>query len=168
MLHTWYTQGIRNDGRSKSAKGGPVAMPLTGRRSRRQTKKCLRGATNTQSSFQWERMVRSRGTSSNRTATMSTIHLSAETRDQTRMVRTAGVEPARGYPRQIFLPTTVFTADAQTAEAKGTVCGLDYPFIIVSTLTLDAARLVSTPSGLSPGLARDWHRSDLTLSFPRI
>lgn len=25
--------------------------------------------------------------------------------------------------------------------------------------TLDAARLVSTPSGLSPSLARDWHRT---------
>lgn len=74
------------------------------------------------------------------------------------LVRTAGLEPARGYPRQIFLPTTVFTADDRAAEAAGPVCSLDYPFIIASTLTLDAARLVSTPSGPSPGLARDWHR----------
>jgi hypothetical protein len=77
------------------------------------------------------------------------------------MVRTAGLEPARSFLRQIFIPTTAFTAGAYAAEAEGAVCGLDYPFILANSLTLDAARLVSTPSGLKSGLARDWHRPDL-------
>jgi hypothetical protein len=39
------------------------------------------------------------------------------------MVGLAGLEPARPYGQQIFLPATVFTAPYW-------VCGLDYPFII--------------------------------------
>ena len=61
------------------------------------------------------------------------------------MVRAAGLEPARPYGRQIFVPTTTFAADAPE-EIRRAVCSLDYPFIIAGRPALDAARLVSTPS----------------------
>ena len=53
-----------------------------------------------------------------------------------KLVRAAGIEPARGYPQRIFLPATVFTA------APSGVCGLDYTF------TLAPSRLRCCPSSL--------------------
>ena len=41
-----------------------------------------------------------------------------------RMVRAAGIEPARGYPQRIFVPATAFAA------ATNGVCGLDYTFAV--------------------------------------
>ena len=79
------------------------------------------------------------------------------------MVRTAGLEPARSFDREIFLPATVFTA--------GPVCRLGPGRSLHHhhAVALGAARLASTPSdplsGL--GLARDWHGS-MTVSVPRI
>lgn len=56
------------------------------------------------------------------------------------MVRAAGLEPARGFPLRIFLPSTAFAA------ARTRVCGLDYPFAVAVVTAVGAARLVSTPS----------------------
>ncbi len=55
------------------------------------------------------------------------------------MVRAAGLEPARGRPRRIFLPLRL-------SPPPIGVCGLDYPFTLASCEALGAARLVSTPS----------------------
>jgi hypothetical protein len=64
------------------------------------------------------------------------------------MVRTAGLEPAWPKPRD-FLTSYGFH------RRPSGVCGLDYTFTIA--IASGAARLVSTPSGMSDhsGLARD-------------
>ncbi len=72
------------------------------------------------------------------------------------MVRTGGLEPPRAFARQIFLPATAFAADANLRRLGS---GLSLHHRLVA-LPLDAARLVSTPSALSSGLARDWLGSD--------
>ena len=63
------------------------------------------------------------------------------------LVRTAGLEPALPTGTQIFIPLRL-------SPPAFAVCGLDYPFAM-AVLALGAARLVSTPSRLRPGLARD-------------
>jgi hypothetical protein len=58
------------------------------------------------------------------------------------MVRTAGLEPALSYEKQIFIPLRL-------SPPPGGVRGLDYPFAIakrIQPLALGATRLVSTPS----------------------
>ncbi|WP_025731926.1 hypothetical protein [Carnimonas nigrificans] len=45
------------------------------------------------------------------------------------MVRAAGLEPARSYDREIFLPATAFAA---IIAMNDHVCGLDYPFIMAA------------------------------------
>lgn len=57
------------------------------------------------------------------------------------VVRTAGLEPARSYDREIFLPATVFTADARAPFVAWTI-----PSPSPRNPVLGAARLVSTPS----------------------
>ena len=52
--------------------------------------------------------------------------------------------------------TDFHTTSAFAAAASVRVCGLDYPFAMPFS-RLGAARLVSTPSRLAPGLARDRH-----------
>ncbi|TPW26374.1 hypothetical protein FJU11_14965 [Pararhizobium mangrovi] len=67
------------------------------------------------------------------------------------MVRTGGLEPPRGFPLRIFVPSTAFAAADKPAFAVWTIpspCAARSP-------RLGAARLVSTPSRLPPGLARD-------------
>ncbi|MGC2224237.1 MAG: hypothetical protein WA624_18770, partial [Methylocella sp.] len=45
------------------------------------------------------------------------------------MVRAEGIEPSRGYPQRIFVPSTAFAA-SPGACALWLVCGLDYPFTL--------------------------------------
>jgi hypothetical protein len=45
------------------------------------------------------------------------------------MVRAEGIEPSRGYPQRIFVPSTAFAASPD-ACALWLVCGLDYPFTV--------------------------------------
>ena len=66
-------------------------------------------------------------------------------------MRTAGLEPAWAYAREIFIPTTTFVAANWRLWS-----GLS---LHRSVLALGAARLVSTPSHCL-GLARDCHRHD--------
>lgn len=73
------------------------------------------------------------------------------------MVRTAGLEPARATPDE-------FSYHFGFRRRQEGVRGLDYPFTLA--IALGAARLVSTPSTLADGLARDWQATGL--SFPRI
>lgn len=72
-----------------------------------------------------------------------------------RLVRAAGIEPARGFPQRIFLPATAFTA---TPFGAFVVWTIPSPWRVRA---LGAARLVSTPSQGPPsrpqGLARDRH-----------
>jgi hypothetical protein len=56
-------------------------------------------------------------------------------------VRAEGIEPSRGYPQRIFVPSTTFAA-SPNAFALQRVCGLDYTF------TLARARLRCCPSSL--------------------
>lgn len=58
-----------------------------------------------------------------------------------KMVRTAGLVPARACDREIFLPTTVFTADATAPFVAWTI-----PSALPRDPVLGAARLVSIPS----------------------
>jgi hypothetical protein len=57
------------------------------------------------------------------------------------LVRAEGIEPSRGYPQRIFVPSTTFAA-SPNAFALQRVCGLDYTF------TLARARLRCCPSSL--------------------
>ena len=75
-----------------------------------------------------------------------------------RLVRAAGVEPARGYPQRIFVPATAFAAVFAAFSAKSfVVWTIPSPERVRA---LGAARLVSTPSlrRVRAGrLARDRH-----------
>lgn len=64
-----------------------------------------------------------------------------------------GTRTPTGRARRIFLPSTAFAAAGRTS-----VWGLDYPFTMPAgcPVGLGAARLVSTPSAISCGLARDY------------
>lgn len=74
------------------------------------------------------------------------------------MVRTAGLEPALPFGKQIFVPLRLSPPSLD-------VRGLDYPFTLA--FAVGAARLVSTPSRK----ARAWlgiGTVDLHQSVPRI
>lgn len=67
---------------------------------------------------------------------------------------------------RIFVPATAFAA---APDDTSRVCGLDYPFTMARGLchqVSGAARLVSTPSCKSAGLARDCH--DQTLARSKV
>lgn len=69
------------------------------------------------------------------------------------LVRTAGLEPALPFGKQIFIPLRL-SPPLTTASVRG----LDYPFALAREEALGAARLVSTPSLTRfprKGLARD-------------
>src|SRR5262249_25497050 len=57
------------------------------------------------------------------------------------LVRAEGIEPSRGYPQRIFVPSTAFAA-SPSAFAHWRVRGLDYTF------TVARARLRCCPSSL--------------------
>ena len=69
------------------------------------------------------------------------------------LVRTAGLEPALPFGKQIFIPLRL-SPPLTTVSVRG----LDYPFALAWKEAVGAARLVSTPSLAGfprKGLARD-------------
>ena len=58
--------------------------------------------------------------------------------------------------KRIFIPPRLSPPSIGLVPAD--VCSLDYPFAMAGEPDLGAARLVSTPSRIAAGLARDQHR----------
>jgi len=75
------------------------------------------------------------------------------------LVRTAGLEPALPFGKQIFVPLRL-SPPLNVVSVRG----LDYPFALACQEALGAARLVSTPSleGFPP---RAW--LGISLGSPR-
>ena len=95
-------------------------------------------------------------------AVTAATELSGQALDESQMVRAGGLEPPRAYAQRIFIPATAFAAVFETFV----VWTIPSPYDGLPRL--GAARLVSTPSLMGEGLARDWHRRCRRLSFPRI
>ena len=77
-----------------------------------------------------------------------------------KMVRTAGLEPAWAFAREIFVPTTTFAAASSVWSEGRLWSGLS---LHLRNIALGAARLVSTPSNFR------WLGSGLPFErFPRI
>ena len=78
-----------------------------------------------------------------------------------KLVRTAGIEPARDYSQRIFIPLRL--SPPRTIKLR--VCGLDYPFTMAFAHRCRPSSLYTFPeSGLGSGLAP----VPSTKSVPRI
>ena len=73
------------------------------------------------------------------------------------MVRAEGLEPSRGYPQRIFVPSTAFAAPLRSTSA-GLRSGLSLHRALETGIRCCPSSLYTFPAGkLPPGLARDCH-----------